>query len=225
MTSQRSFAIKTRILSAFVLFLAAVTALIAVAAPGRQGVPVQRSAKSSAAAPTQALPARNTVDSADRSAVSRLQTNQRHASFVALDNPLSFLPAVPYNPGGSGQAGDFRTVAVADVNGDGKPDMVVSNFWSSTVGVLLGNGDGTFQTAVTFTPGVQNSAIAIADVNGDGKPDLIVGIWSGGVGVLLGNGDGTFQPIVTYGSGGVQVSDVAVADLNRDGKLDLIVAN
>jgi hypothetical protein len=154
-----------------------------------------------------------------------LRANSLHARVVTLASSLSFLPAVSYDPGGSGEAGDFRTIAVADVNGDGNPDIVVSNFWSSTVGVLLGNGDGTFQTAMTFTPGVQNSAIAIADVNGDGKPDLIVGIWSGGVGVLLGNGDGTFQPIVTYGSGGVQVSDVAVADVNHDGNPDLIVVN
>lgn len=143
----------------------------------------------------------------------------------AGSQPL-FFDAVAYDPGGSGQAGDFRTVGVADVNGDDMPDVVVTNFWTGTVGVLLGNGDGTFRPAVTYSPsGANPTAIAIADVSGDGQPDLVVGIWSGGVAVLFGNGDGTFEPAVTHTTGGVQVSDVAIADVNLDGKRDLIVAN
>src|SRR5208282_1527288 len=134
-------------------------------------------------------------------------------------NPL-FLGVVDYDSAGNGTC----FVAVADVNGDGKPDVVVSN-GNGTVGVLLGNGDGTFQPAVTFNPGLQSQAgIALADLNGDGKPDLLVANASG-VAVLLGNGDGTFQPAVTYGSGGSSPWSVAVADVNRDGKPDLIVAN
>ena len=75
------------------------------------------------------------------------------------------------------------SVAVADVNGDGKPDLVVANVCASsaddcangTVGVLLGNGDGTFQTAVTYgSGGYEANSVAVADVNGDGKPDLLV---------------------------------------------------
>jgi len=137
-----------------------------------------------------------------------------------------FLPSLSYDTGGSGQGGDFRTVAVADVNADERPDVAVTNFWTNSVGVLLGNGDGTFRPAVTYSPGGANpTAIAIADVSGDGHPDLVVGIKSGGVAVLLGDGDGTFQPPVAYASGGVQVSDVIIADVNLDGKSDLIVAN
>jgi hypothetical protein len=143
----------------------------------------------------------------------------------AGSQPL-FVDAVAYDTGGSGQAGDFRTVGVADVNGDDVPDAVVTNFWTGTVGVLLGNGDGTFRPAVTYSPsGANPTAIAIADVSGDGQLDLVVGIWSGGVAVLFGNGDGTFEPAVTHITGGVQVSDVAIADVNLDGKRDLIVAN
>jgi len=158
-------------------------------------------------------------------------TTGTHASSSAVRGtqtaslPL-FLPAVSYDPGGSGQAGDFRTVAVADVNGDERRDVAVTNFWTHSVGVLLGNGDGTFRPAMTYSPnGANPTAIAIADVSGDGHPDLLVGIWSGGVAVLLGDGDGTFQPAVRYASGGVQVSDVIVADVNLDAKTDLIVAN
>jgi hypothetical protein len=132
--------------------------------------------------------------------------------------------------------------AVADLNGDGKRDLVVANCGNGcqtgigTVGVLLGNGDATFQTAVTYgTGGVGAHAVRIADVNGDGKPDLVVAnscassascpIGPGSVGVLLGNGDGTFQTAVSYGSGGYGAESVAVADVNGDGKLDVVVAN
>jgi hypothetical protein len=124
-------------------------------------------------------------------------------------------------------------VQVADVNGDGKPDIVLANWCvignvcvNGTVGVLLGKGDGTFQSAVTYSSGGNNAnSVAVADVNGDGKLDILVAnVNSGTVGVLLGNGDGTFQTAITYGSGGEFVISVAVADINGDGKPDLVVA-
>jgi len=103
------------------------------------------------------------------------------------------------------------------------------------VSVLLGNGDGTFQTAVNYgTVGAYAQSVAVADVNGDGKPDLLVANrcadngcanQNGSVAVLLGNGDGAFQTAVTYDSGGLGAYPVAVADVNGDGKLDLVVAN
>lgn len=72
------------------------------------------------------------------------------------------------------------SVEVADVNGDGKPDLVVANQCADNqcangaVGVLTGNGDGTFQTAVTFNSGgISPSSAVVADVNRDGKPDLL----------------------------------------------------
>jgi hypothetical protein len=143
----------------------------------------------------------------------------------------TFQPATTYDSGGF----YAFSVAVADVNGDGKPDLVVTNFYSNTVGVLLGNGDGTFQPVVTYgTAGAGGSnpySVAVADVNGDGKPDLVVvnyvmaNFLSKTVAVLLGNGDGTFQPAVAYGSGGVIPVSVAIADVNGDGKPDLLVAN
>jgi hypothetical protein len=149
----------------------------------------------------------------------------------------TFKPVVTYNSGGH----LAFSVKVGDVNGDGKPDLFVANLCSdnvcsseSSVGVLLGNGDGTFKTAVTYDSGGGAAlSVAVGDVNGDGKPDLVVtnqqnslgNNETGVVGVLLGNGDGTFRTAVTYGSGGNGPFSVAVADVNGDGKLDLLVAN
>ena len=137
----------------------------------------------------------------------------------------TFQRPVPYGSGGQVP----RSVAVADVNGDGKPDLVITN--PGTVGVLIGNGDGTFKPAVTYDSGGGPVSIAVADVNGDGKPDVVVAIECGDsscdglVGVLLGNGDGSFQAAVTFGSGGSYASWAVVADVNGDGEPDLIVAN
>ena len=90
-------------------------------------------------------------------------------------------------------------VTIADVNGDGKSDLLLSNYYSNDVSVLLGNGDGTFQAQQTYATGAGPSASSAADVNGDGKPDLLVAdIGSSTVSVLLGNGDGTFQTQQTY---------------------------
>jgi hypothetical protein len=148
---------------------------------------------------------------------------------------LSF--AIPAIRGSGGSAP--VSVAVADLNGDGKPDLVVANIGcgpgchnGGTVGVLLRKG-GAFENAVSYYVGGSSAvSVAVADVNGDGKPDILVGVGCGdsqcthdAVGVLLGNGDGTFQTIVIYDSGGYQESSLAVADMNGDGNPDIVVAS
>src|SRR5271156_5297710 len=134
-----------------------------------------------------------------------------------------FLEAPTYNSGGE----YAYSIAVADVNGDGHPDLLVANECVSSgncanggVGVLLGNGDGTCQAPVSYSNGgAYAESSAVADVNGDGHPDLLVAnqcvssgnCSNGGVGVLLGNGDGTFQAAVSYNSGGYAALSIAVA--------------
>src|SRR5205823_3032072 len=102
-------------------------------------------------------------------------------------------PAVNYS------AGSFpQFVAVADFNGDGKPDLTVANHGSSNISVLLGKGDGAIQTAVNYGAGAGPQSVAVGDFNGDGKPDLVVAnALSGNVSLLLGKGDGTFQTAVS----------------------------
>jgi hypothetical protein len=143
----------------------------------------------------------------------------------------TFQPAVSYFSGGA----IAQSVVIADVNRDGHPDLIVGNYCEDlggdcddgSLGVLLGNGDGTFQPAVTYTAGYLVVSEAVADVNGDGRPDVIVvgGQEVGVVSVLLGNGDGTFQPEVSYNWGGYEPDWVAIADVNGDGRPDLVVAS
>ncbi len=147
----------------------------------------------------------------------------------------TFGSAVAYPTGGSSAA----AAVVDDVNGDGKQDIVVMSSVQTAgqqqMSVLLGKGDGTFQSAQTIAvpalpgySGTQSTAIVnmiTADVNGDGKKDII---GSNGL-VLLGNGDGTFTaattaafpPLTAFGIDGI---NLASGDLNNDGKLDLVVS-
>jgi hypothetical protein len=77
-------------------------------------------------------------------------------------------------------------VSVADLNGDGAPDIVTTNDASSDVRVQLGNGDGTFQPQQSFEEGFGGASVAVADLNGDDAPDLVTANFiSDDVSVLL----------------------------------------
>jgi hypothetical protein len=134
-----------------------------------------------------------------------------------------------------------NSIAVADFNGDGRQDIVTTNFYESVVRgvvniiesdvrVFLGNGDGTFQAAEVFTVGLGPVSVAVGDFDGDGILDLALANGGGylqpgsTVSILLGNGDGTFKDAHNYDAG-PSPRFVAVGDFNRDGIADLVVAN
>ncbi len=149
--------------------------------------------------------------------------------FTTAENATLLFPA------GAGPA----EVALGDLNGDQKPDLVVSNAFTDTVSVLLGGGDGTFQAPRQFAVGAFvtakgdierflptfGRAVAIADLNRDLIPDIVVTNYaSADVSVLLGRGDGTFEPERRFdATAGPRALDVG--DLNNDDVPDLVVTD
>lgn len=120
----------------------------------------------------------------------------------------------------------MESSAVADLSGDGKPDVVVAG--KCTVSVLRNNGDGSleFTTRFDFSANDQINSVAAADLDDDGAVDLAVTSGPQTMSVLFNNGDGTFAPKVDYLFGfDSSPRSVAAADLDGDGALDLAVAH
>ena len=118
-------------------------------------------------------------------------------------------------------------MAVGDFNGDGKLDVALAGYVSSTQGVLqimLGNGDGTFRKGQTFNLSLIPSSVAAGDFNNDGKTDLAVALNQ--VVIYKGAGNGTFTQAASIPVGTqTPLQQVRVADFNADGKPDLAVSN
>lgn len=121
-------------------------------------------------------------------------------------------------------------IAVGDVNGDGKPDVIAPNSGPNnrTVTVLLGDGRGAFRPAPgsPFTTADGPYYVTLGDINGDGKPDVIAAHGDDGhVTILLGDGRGRFAPLPGARPDlGSRPWAIAVADVNRDGRADLVAA-
>jgi FG-GAP-like repeat/Bacterial Ig-like domain (group 3) len=119
------------------------------------------------------------------------------------------------------------SVAVADFNGDGNPDIAAAYFEDNSVRVLLGRGTTTYNTAATYPVGKQPYWIAAGDLNNDGYPDLVTAnTTDGSISVLMNkaDGSGTFNAAQTYKVGTLPFQ-VAIGDLNGDGIPDIAVAN
>ena len=121
------------------------------------------------------------------------------------------------------------SVAIGDLNGDGKPDLAVANLSSANVSVLLGDGAGSFGAKTDFAVGTGPRSVAIGDFNGDEKPDLATANDSDNVSVLLsttsqGATTPTFATKTDYTTGTNSYA-VRIGDLNGDGKPDLVTAN
>jgi hypothetical protein len=114
-------------------------------------------------------------------------------------------------------------LAAADFNGDGVQDLVAATSYSSSVSVLLGNADGTFQAPLNSATGDNPDSLAVGDFNGDGRYDIAT-TNSGILSVLLGNGDGAFGAPTHINIGSYAYS-LTVGDFNGDGKLDLGVTS
>jgi hypothetical protein len=130
-------------------------------------------------------------------------------------------------------------LTAADLNGDGNGDLVITTNGIDNKGgsvyVLLGNPDGTFQTAVTYpTAGASSTAAVIDDVNGDGKLDIVSVSDTQEISVLLGKGDGTFAAAQSFAapilpgqtsSAATPIINLITADLRHVGKEDIICSN
>jgi hypothetical protein len=152
------------------------------------------------------------VAAADDNAVAILMGNGNGTFTANANSPV----AVDLRP---------SAVAIADFNGDGKPDLAVANLLGSTVSVSLGDGTGTFPTVTNYAVGRYPTSVAVEDFNNDGKLDLAVSdSLTDMVSVLPGNGDGTFAAARGFPLGGNPQS-VAAGDLDGNGEPDVVAAN
>ena len=141
-------------------------------------------------------------------------------SILVGDGTGGFPGAVHAYRSGSGPL----ALTMAELNGDGNPDLVAANQSSKDISVLLGNGGGTFESTANYGVSAQLTDVVAADFNRDGSPDLAATKYTsaGTVAVLLNDGDGSFGAPTDFTAIGFP-SSLAAADFNGDGNQDLFV--
>lgn len=138
----------------------------------------------------------------------------------------TFQPPTIYSTPDADPGSGLASVAKGDFNGDGRMDLAISRGGCGHAGILIGNGNGTFQQAVNYPTGLADShALTVGDFDGDHKADLaVVGFLDSQVSLLLGNGNGTLQPPVLFAVPGSGLYSVRSGDFTGDGKADLSAA-
>ena len=120
----------------------------------------------------------------------------------------------------------LRSLAVGDLNNDGRDDIVFANSNSNTISVFLQLSNGTLASRVTFPTSNTPDAVAVGDVNYDGLDDIAVSHWNAGnIGILTQTSAGTLNAMVTYVSPQAGYDDIDIADINNDGRNDVIKMN
>jgi flagellin-like hook-associated protein FlgL len=115
-----------------------------------------------------------------------------------------------------------ENVVTADVDNNGTMDVLVAEPWNGAIGLLRGNGDGTFRTKEYYSTVDAPNDIIVADLNGDGNLDLAASSYDQTVRILFGNSGGTFKSSVSYAAGANPLG-LAAGDFDNDGDTDLAV--
>lgn len=124
----------------------------------------------------------------------------------------------------TGSGTNPQSIAISDLDSDGNLDLVVACYGANAVGVLLGNGDGTFLPIELYAAGAEPIAVTVGDLNLDGIPDMAVtDLASNSLSLFQGNGDGTFLPLPGYSTtSGSQPAASVIADLDAEGTPEIV---
>ncbi|CAF3234253.1 unnamed protein product, partial [Rotaria sp. Silwood2] len=145
---------------------------------------------------------------------------------IFSDRSIDFLDEISYS---AGLDSSVMSMVLGDLNNDNYLDVVVANYNTDSVGILLGFSNGTFSSQTTFPTGSGSGpySVAVSDLNHDNHMDIVVANYdTDSVGILLGFSNGTFSSQTTFPTGsGSGPTSVTVSDLNHDNHMDIVVAN